>query len=117
VRTRKVRALTEKYYGRTARLFYLRTDDELPEELAAGGLSAQVLRYAADELLATRPAEDQSGLLHARLSASDVRRFQRRLNRLAADVQRAEVPDGELHALVFAFFRSTTSFGPGADDA
>ena len=27
VRTRQVRALTEKYYGRVARLFVLKTDD------------------------------------------------------------------------------------------
>ena len=31
VRTRKVRALTEKYYGRVARLFVLKSDESMPE--------------------------------------------------------------------------------------
>ena len=36
VRTRKVRALTEKYYGRVARLFVLKsTDDSCPTSSAA----------------------------------------------------------------------------------
>src|SRR5919197_4725 len=46
VRTRKVRALTEKYYGRTARLFVMKSE-MLPEELAGGVLTAQMLRQAA----------------------------------------------------------------------
>jgi DNA-binding transcriptional ArsR family regulator len=108
VRTRKVRALTEKYYGRTARLFVLRSDEALPEELAGGALSAQMLRQTADELLAARPAKDQSALLHVRLSPKDAYRFQRRLNKLTADFRDAETADGELHALAFALFRTGT---------
>jgi DNA-binding transcriptional ArsR family regulator len=106
VRTRKVRALTEKYYGRVARLFVLRSDEPLPEELAGGSLSALMLRQAADELLTARPVEDQAALLHARLRAEDARRFQRRLNRLVADFRRAEDPAGELHALALALFHA-----------
>jgi DNA-binding transcriptional ArsR family regulator len=106
VRTRQVRALTEKYYGRVARLFVLRSDEPLPEGLAGGGLTAMMLRQAADELVASRPAEDQSALIHVRLSVKDLGRFQRRLNRLVADVRAAETPDGELQALVFALFEA-----------
>jgi DNA-binding transcriptional ArsR family regulator len=106
VRTRQVRALTEKYYGRVARLFVLRSDEPLPEGLAGGTLTARLLRQAADELVASHPADDQSGLIHVRLSAKDLARFQRRLNRLVADVRAAEAPDGELQALVFALFRA-----------
>jgi DNA-binding transcriptional ArsR family regulator len=104
VRTRKVRALTEKYYGRVARLFVLRSDEPLPPGLEAGGLTATMLRQAADELTASRPADDQSALIHARLAPQDLRRFQRRLNRLVADLRAAERPDGELQAFVFALF-------------
>jgi DNA-binding transcriptional ArsR family regulator len=113
VRTRRVRALTEKYYGRVARLFVLRSDESLPDELAGGGLTALMLRQAADELVASRPADDQSALLHARLSGKDLRRFQRRLNRLVADFRRAETPDGELQALAFALFRAEPGTGGG----
>jgi DNA-binding MarR family transcriptional regulator len=111
VRTRKVRALTEKYYGRVARLFVLRSDESLSEELA-GALVALMLRQAADEALASRPEKDQSALLHGRLTSKDVRRFQRRLNRLVADFQRAESPDGDMHALTLALFKSTSILPP-----
>ncbi len=106
VRTRKVRALTEKYYGRVARLFVLRSDESLPQELT-GSFGAMMLRQAADEVLASRPEKDQSALLHARLTEKDLIRFQRRLNRLVADFQRAEDPDGDMHALTLALFRTT----------
>lgn len=115
VRTRKVRALTEKYYGRVARLFVLRNDEALPDELT-GAFGAMMLRQAADELTASRPEDDQSALLHGRLLETDIRRFQKRLNRLIADFQRAENPEGERHALALAFFRSTTVLpSPGED--
>jgi DNA-binding transcriptional ArsR family regulator len=112
VRTRKVRAMTEKYYGRVARLFVLRSDEDLPEELAGGVLTALMLRQTADELLASRPDEDQSALLHARLNAEDLRRFQRRLNSLVADFREAETPDGEMQVFAFALFRSDSVIAP-----
>jgi DNA-binding transcriptional ArsR family regulator len=116
VRTRKVRALTEKYYGRVARLFVLRSDESLPDELT-GVLGAAMLQQAADEALASRPEKDHSALLHIRLGEKDVLRFQRRLNRLVADFQRAEDPSGDMHALTLALFRSTGTLPPRRDDA
>ena len=106
VRTRKVRALTEKYYGRVAQLFVLQSDESLPKELT-GSFGAMMLRQAADEVLASRPEKDQSALLHVRLGEKDVLRFQRRLNRLVADFQLADDPGGDMHALTLALFRST----------
>jgi hypothetical protein len=71
-----------------------------------------MLRQTADELLASRPDEDQSALLHARLNAEDLRRFQRRLNRLVADFREAETPDGEMQVFAFALFRSDSVIAP-----
>ena len=105
VRTRKVRALTQKYYGRVAKLFVLRSDEALPEEL--GSLASMMLQQAADEALASRTEKDQSALLHVRLTEKDLVRFQKRLNRLVADFQRADDPGGDTHALALALFRST----------
>ena len=116
VRTRKVRALTEKYYGRVARLFVLRSDETLPDDLI-GAFAANMLQQAADEALAARPERDQSALLHARLAEKDVLRFQRRLNRLVADFQRAEDPSGDMHALTLALFRSTGALPKRGDGA
>jgi hypothetical protein len=118
VRTRQVRALTEKYYGRVARLFVLKAADALPDELRGGAIPALMLRQAAEEAIASGAAEkDTSAFVHVPLSAADVTRFQRRLDRLVADFHRSASPDGELHALAFALFPSSAVLPPGDDDA
>jgi DNA-binding transcriptional ArsR family regulator len=107
VRTRKVRALTERYYGRVARVFVLKSDESLPDDLRDGALAAMMLRQAADELLAAPTDErEMSGLLSIPLTPADRKRFERRLNRLVADFQLARDPDGEPHALAFALYRA-----------
>jgi DNA-binding transcriptional ArsR family regulator len=112
VRTRKVRALTEKFYGRVARLFVLKSDEALPEKLQGTNLAAMMLRQAADEVEASPDVKDASALLHVRLAPSDVTRFQRRLNRLVADFHKTDAVEGEMHALAFALYRSTTALPP-----
>jgi DNA-binding transcriptional ArsR family regulator len=112
VRTRKVRALTEKYYGRVARLFVLKGDESMPDEFRGGLLAAMMLRQAADELIAAGGEQDTSALLHVRLSPESRRRFERRLNRLVADLQRADDPAGESQALAYALFRAPTPLPP-----
>lgn len=108
VRTRKVRALTEKYYGRVARLFVLKGDESAPDDLRGGAITAMMLRQAADEAIASGTVEsDQSAFVHVRLTPADLKRFQRRLTRLVADLQRDEDPEGELHTVAYALFRST----------
>lgn len=100
VRTRKVRALTEKYYGRVARLFLFKTEDA-PE--TGQGLAAAALRQAADEI---ERATDRTGfsLVRARLTPAEVKRFDGRLKRLVNDFREAESPDGALHVLSTAFW-------------
>jgi DNA-binding transcriptional ArsR family regulator len=71
VRTRRVRAVTERYYGRVARLFILKGDEERDE-----------------------------GSLEVRLTSQDARRFALRLERLLHDVQSSVAPDGEPFVLV-----------------
>ncbi|NUT55433.1 MAG: winged helix-turn-helix transcriptional regulator [Thermoleophilia bacterium] len=64
VRTRRVRALTESFYGRVARLFVIKSTDDYSN-------------------------------MRIRLSPADAAAFQRRLDRLARDVQAAAVLKGE----------------------
>lgn len=118
VRTRKVRALTEKFYGRVARLFVMKGDESMPKELRGGGLAAMMLRQAADELIASGDDElGTSAFIHVRLTAANRRRFEQRLNRLVADVQQADDADGTSHALAYALFRAPTPLPPRGDDA
>jgi DNA-binding transcriptional ArsR family regulator len=105
VRTRKVRALTERYYGRTARLFVFKsTDDAGGEDVR--NLAAASLRTAAEEML---PPDDDDGttfaVLRMRLTDADARRFARRLEKLERDFMAANTADGKPYGLVAALFR------------
>ena len=112
VRTRKVRALTESYYGRVARLFVLKSDESMPEELRGGALSALMLRHAADELIASGDETEAAGLVTVKLTNADRRRFERRLNRLVADMHGADDPNGERHMLAYSLFRARPGLPP-----
>ena len=117
VRTRKVRALTEKFYGRVARLFVLKGTDAT-DDLRVGALTALMLRQAADEATVSRAAEkDLSAFVRVRLAPKDLARFQRRLNRLVADFHGSEDPDGDMHAFACALFPSSVVLPPRAPDA
>ena len=74
VRTRRVRAVTESFYGRVARLYLLK---------------------GADEAAAN---------VRVRLSAADARRFRQRLERLRRDIEAAGSSRGEEHELVAELF-------------
>jgi DNA-binding transcriptional ArsR family regulator len=99
VRTRKVRAMTEKFYGRTAHLFLFRTED--PADARA--LGTAVLRRASSEL-ERAPDCVTFGHPKARLAPGDVLRFERRVKRLMDDFLAAESPDGTPTALVAALY-------------
>ena len=117
VRTRQVRALTEKYYGRVARLFELKGVDDA-EDLRAGAISAMMLRQVAEEAAASGTDEEgRTGVGRARLTKKDVARFERRLARLQDDFRDAADPDGELHVLSVALFRSAVTLPPSDRDA
>jgi DNA-binding transcriptional ArsR family regulator len=100
VRRRKVRAVTEKFYGRTARLFLFKTED--PDDTRA--LGGSVLRRAANEV--ERAPEVRSlGHPKSRLTRKDVARFERRLRRLTDDFLAADAPDGTPCAFVAALYQ------------
>ncbi len=89
VRTRKVRAMTEKFYGRTARLFLYQTED--PADGRA--ISAVTLRQAANEV-ELAPVTAGFGLVRARLTQKDMARFERRAKKLMDDFRAADRAGG-----------------------
>lgn len=103
VRTRRVRAMTESYYGRVARLFVIRCDDEGGDDELVPFLAATQLRAAAEELAASGTVSTQA-LMHARLSPADARRFVRRLDKLVADFHESARPDGDAMGLTIALY-------------
>jgi DNA-binding transcriptional ArsR family regulator len=104
VRTRKVRAVTESYYGRTARLFLFKSTDADGEDVR--NVAAASLRRAAEEILPLG-VDDRttSSVLRVRLTDHDAKRFKRRLEKLAEEFHDADTPDGEPFGLASALFR------------
>jgi DNA-binding transcriptional ArsR family regulator len=100
VRTRKVRALTEKFYGRTAFLFFFQPED--PEDTR--GIGASMLRQAAGAL---ERSPDGAGWGHVKvkLTEKDRHRFERRLSRLMDDFLAADSEDGEPFGLAAVIYR------------
>jgi DNA-binding transcriptional ArsR family regulator len=108
VRTRRVRAVTEKYYGRTARLFlYESADGSQAEDIK--NIVAAGLRIAAEEILPLNYEDPAaigcSGVLRVRLTPEDAARFNRRLDRLMTEFRQAEDPHGVPYGLALAMYR------------
>ncbi len=106
VRTRQVRAMTEKYYGRTARLFLFRTTEDGGEDIR--NIAGAALRRAAEEMLPLREDEPTTfGVVSARLTDADAKRMTRRIKRLFDDFRAADTNDGEAYGLAAALYRRT----------
>jgi DNA-binding transcriptional ArsR family regulator len=105
VATRQIRAVTERYYGRVARLFVLQTDDT-DKSFGGGALAAVMLRNAAEEILPAdvETARVTAGLTHARLRPADARRLSMRLNKIFAAISDADDPEGEPYGLAAALY-------------
>ncbi len=103
VRTRKVRALTEKFYGRTARLFLYQTED--PADGRA--ISAVTLRQAAGEV-ELAPLVTGFGLVRARLTQKDIDRFERRAKKLMDDFRAADQVGGTPSSLTAGIWATET---------
>jgi len=106
VRTRRVRALTESYYGRTARLFLYESADTAGYEDVRNIVAAS-LRVAAEEIL---PVDEEdaaacSGVLRVRLSQADAKRFDRRLTKLMDEFRGCDDPEGTPYGLALALYR------------
>jgi len=107
VRTRQVRAVTEKYYGRTARLFVYESDGTVGREDVRNIVAAS-LRVAAEEILPVADEEDAaacSGVLRVRLNAADARRFDKRLTKLLDDFRACGDAGGTPYGLAVALYR------------
>jgi DNA-binding transcriptional ArsR family regulator len=94
VRTRQVRAITEKYYGRTARLFEFGE----PEGDAPKGEFVDFFRQAMDEYEEPELGEIPDTLLtlrHARIPVEKAQEFTRRVSELADEFGGYESIPGE----------------------
>jgi DNA-binding transcriptional ArsR family regulator len=107
VHTRKVRAMTERYYGRIARLYRLIADEGDGKKLDIASLGAQMLRDAADEVAPDAGrADDPSSIVvaHARVPAKVARTFVQRLEELAADFGSYDDTDERIYGFVIGVY-------------
>ena len=106
VRTRKVRAVTENYFGRTARLFVFKSTGADGEDVR--NVAAASLRRAAEELL---PIGDDGrttfAVVRARLTDADAKRLTKRLERLIDDFRAANAKTGRDYGLAGALYERT----------
>ena len=104
VRTRKVRALTEKYYGRHARLYRIVADE------GAHTLASEMLRQVADEVAPAEEASNSLAVVHARVAPEHAAAFAQRVHEIASDFQALDDEDEEVvFGLVAGVYR--TEFG------
>jgi DNA-binding transcriptional ArsR family regulator len=104
VHTRKVRAMTEKYYARVARLYRL-VADENGFDIAT--LGAQLLRDASDEVAPDAgKGDDPSSIVvtHARVPQKVARQFVQRLEELAADFGSYDAEDERVYGFVIGVY-------------
>jgi DNA-binding transcriptional ArsR family regulator len=99
VRTRRVRAVTEKYYGRVAHLFLFEPEDSAD----ARTLGAGALRRAAEQV-ERAPGPAGFALVRSRLTPADAKRLGRRLERLVEDFRACDDARGRLVGLAAAFW-------------
>jgi DNA-binding transcriptional ArsR family regulator len=116
VRTRQVRAITEKYYGRTARLFdFMQGEGEITREPAL-----QLLRQVMNEYVAPGSEEwtaDVLTLRHARIPASRAEEFSRRVMEVADEFTDLETVQGErVYGLLAGVFLTDLPELPGDDE-
>lgn len=103
VRTRQVRAMTEKFWGRTARTFMFKDiDGEMPTTL-------RFLRDAYEEIERSSDAghcgdDSMSTLRHARIPAERAAEFNRRLTDLSQEFITAERGGETVYGLLIALF-------------
>lgn len=101
VRTRRVRALEAKYYGRTARVFLFEPVGE-----AAGAVAAQ-LRQAADEAAAVPSGIDppvNGGVRYARIPANRAEAWSDRVHALLDEFDRESRVGEQVFGLVVGIY-------------
>ncbi|KAB1905321.1 helix-turn-helix transcriptional regulator [Micromonospora tulbaghiae] len=82
VRTRRVRAIEERFYGRVARTFYVGALSRPEDKRVVAGING--LAAAAAEAAAAHAADElRCTLLHARIPIEDVREFWAEVQELA----------------------------------
>ena len=113
VRTRKVRALEAKYYGRTARTFYYASVNEArgQAQRIAADVAAEVAQLPAEEVERAKVS-----LRYARIPADRVEEWDRRLHDLVVEFGTQPRAGETTYALSVAFYPTGRASLPELDE-
>ncbi|MGI9644908.1 MAG: ArsR/SmtB family transcription factor [Ilumatobacteraceae bacterium] len=110
VRTRKVRAIEERFYGRVARTIVI-GDSHLPDGTQPRGF----LAVAQSELAVDDPAQMHSTLRHARIPTERAQEFFERIAALADEFTRLPREGETVYGFVAAVYRTDQPTLPEAE--
>jgi DNA-binding transcriptional ArsR family regulator len=112
VRTRKVRAVDERFYGRTAKIFYVGTIR--PEDIS---LMANDLAVAAAESVPAHQADDLRGVFrHARISREQVVAFWERVFDLTREFSELPRSGDQVYGFVAGLYPTEYPVLPEPDE-
>lgn len=115
VRTRRVRAIDERYYGRTARVFYVGVVDRPGEDPTT--VHANALSVAATESVAAHEADDLRSILrHARIPEDLVDEFWDRVIVLAGEFAQLPRSGDTVYGFVAGTYPTEYPTLPDPDD-
>lgn len=115
VRTRRVRAIEERYYGRTARMFYVgvvRRPGEDPTTVHANALSVA----AAESVSAHEADELRSSLRHARIPAQRAAEFWQGVDALLREFAQLPRAGGTVYGFAAGLYPTDYPTLPDASD-
>jgi DNA-binding transcriptional ArsR family regulator len=116
VRTRRVRAIDERYYGRTARMFAVGVVDRPGEDPAT--VHANALSVAAAESVPAHEADELRSILrHARIPAQHAAEFWQRVDAVVRDFSQLPRSGGTVYGFAAGLYPTDHPTLPDASDA
>jgi DNA-binding transcriptional ArsR family regulator len=115
VRTRRVRAIEERFYGRTARMFYVGVElssdgDDLPRDFNDFEVAAR------ESVAAYRDGKLWGFIRHARISEAQASDFWERMARLVAEFEQLPRVGETVYGFAVGVYPTDHPTLPGSDD-
>jgi DNA-binding transcriptional ArsR family regulator len=115
VRTRRVRAIDERFYGRTARVFYVGVVNRPGEDPTT--VHANALSVAAAESVSAHEADDLRSILrHARIPAQHAAEFWQRVDAVIQEFSRLPRSGDTVYGFAAGLYPTDYPTLPDADD-
>jgi len=116
VRTRRVRAIDERYYGRTALMFAVGVVDRPGEDPTT--VHANALSVAAAESVPAHEADELRSILrHARIPAKDAAEFWQRVDAVVREFSQLPRSGGTVYGFAAGLYPTDHPTLPDASDA